>query len=68
MYDEVRKEKMKSFYQAVGLAVYFCIMFYVLILIIGAVFSGGFTMMTYGYMAVFFIGMVYLFYLLLEKP
>ena len=68
--NEVTKEKMKSLGQAVGLAIYFFTMLFAFIITIVAIsttcMENTFTLLVIVSMVVLFLGLVFMFYLLLR--
>ena len=64
--NEVKKEKMKSLGQAVGLAIYFFTMLFTFIMTVISIMLMEFTPAVIVSMIVLFLGLVFMFYLLLR--
>lgn len=64
--NEVKKEKMKSLGQAVGLAIYFFTMLFTFIMTVISIMLMEFTPVVIVSMIVLFLGLVFMFYLLLR--
>lgn len=64
--NEVRKEKMKDFGNAVFMAMYFFTMLCTFIMTVVAMMTNSFTPLVIVSMVILFLGLVYMFYLLLR--